>query len=202
MPTHGLYGFRMNDTNKFTFCHTGAELTNLCASILKFIKRTSDEDLKAFFNQIKMVQDNQTPTDTEFTDIRKTRMLKKVTANMKWSDILIQEEGNFDAYSEYIKNKTTCYMTDDERLLDNANLIVYAYIINLDNLTLEIYKGNAAEHDHNTYKVDDDIPITKTPWSRYPTPCKPALVIELHEIRTTLYPKALGDRIKKACANT
>lgn len=203
MAPHGLYGFKMNDSSpdKITFCHNDTSLNTLGTAILKFIKRTSDKDIEAFAKSIILVKDNQLPSESELNDINETGILKKITTNMTWSEILLQEEGRFDLYSEYIKLGANCYMTDDSALLNTANLVDIAYIINLETKAIDFYKGLSKVDDgYNHYNMDDTNyrPMTKNIFVTGHFPCELVCSVTFDEIRTTLYPKMLGDRIKNA----
>jgi len=147
MPTRGLYGFRKNGVDKITYNHTdsypkwlGENITNLCRSLTK-------QELNDIFDRLEMVNENGKPTENQLYIYRQWEHSDESASELNdWRDILRHAQGNMDAL------KSQRFMTDSVYYIKLSNDCNYAYIINLDNNTLEFWVGNqTAPQQGNRY---------------------------------------------------
>jgi hypothetical protein len=139
MGTRGAIGFRLDGQDKVTYNHfdsypsgVGAELlTELCG-----IKNW--EAVKTAVRNITFIDQNEPPTEeqielcAEFTDLG--------VGDQSTSDWYCLLRGAQGSLAPYLTGKLP-FMSDNHTFLLASVFCEYAYIVNLDDMTLEFYKG-------------------------------------------------------------
>lgn len=134
MSTHGAYGFRINNQDKVTYNHGDSYPSGLGADIVAFIKRNTLDHLRLIALGLRMVDEDNVPSADE-------REKYKAFCNMNvdnstWYQLLREAQGDFEALENGLD-----VMIDREDFLTDSLFCEWAYIINLDDGVLEIYKG-------------------------------------------------------------
>lgn len=179
MGTRGLYGIRKDGVDKLTYNHYDSYPSGLGNEIVGFIQNTSDEGLNKFFDLIRLVDGESKP---KYEDI--DACIKTGIANLDMSDRSVGDwycltrelQGNFKKYRELINTTQTIYMLDEHEFIKDSLFCEYAYIINLDDKTLEYYVGFQKQPDKtNRYGVKPN---------RDYYPCKMLKAFSFEDIRS------------------
>lgn len=139
MGTRGLYGFRMNGVEKFTYNHYDSYPDCLGLEVAKFCEITSVEEMKDIFSRIQMVKESGKPTPEQieacaaFTNLGVSR-----GTTDDWYCLLRELQGELNKLKEI---PGTIYMIDSHDFIKDSLFCEYAYIIDLDNEELEFWVG-------------------------------------------------------------
>lgn len=145
MSTRGAVGFRYKKQDYVHYNHSDSYPSYLGLSVLNFIQGTSLEELQKIASQIVLVSEDETPTVSQIEELEKNHFLNYFTEKDDWYTILRPAQGNLNAYKEGLK-----FMIDGKDFLLDSLFCEYAYIINIDNQTLEFYSGfNKKDRQHN-----------------------------------------------------
>ena len=141
MGTRGAVGFRLNGKDYITYNHWDSYPSGLGLAVIKDIKKIGLKgmpDLPNYIGNIELVKGNSTPTPEQ---IKNTE---------PWHNLTVSEQSYSDWYClirdaqgtllPYMTGKLR-YMVDSHDFLFDSLFCEYAYIINLDDLTLEFYRG-------------------------------------------------------------
>ena len=133
MSDNGFFGIRYKKSDKITLINesnpdiVGYKISKFC-KIHKY-----QYELENLYNRIKLVN----PYDeVEHEDINKIINIIPDAKGKYWGDLLIKTRDDFFLFADGLK-----YMTDYSELLKNSYMVNYGYIINIDNMKLEIWKG-------------------------------------------------------------
>lgn len=172
MSTRGLYGFRKNGIDKASYNHYDSYPEGLGKIIVEFLSTTSSEELNEMFEKIILVDQYDEPSETEQAEIKRMNIYNGEYKD--WYSILHNYQGNPELLRETINEYGKAYMTDDISFIKDSLFCEYAYIINLDDSTLEFWNGFQRTPTENRYgnNTDDD---------RYYT-CKLLMSIPLQHI--------------------
>lgn len=180
MSTRGLYGIRKNGKDKLTYNHSDSYPDWLGAEIVEFIKSHSKDELNKFFDLIKLVDEELPPKAEEITECVKKGYVDLDVSTQSvadWYCLTRNLQGNFKLYSSLIADNKTIYMIDSHDFINDSLFCEYAYIINLDDDTLEFYVGFQKKPDKdNRYGVRPD--------KQGYYPCKMIKAYPLEEIGT------------------
>lgn len=155
MGTRGAYGFRLNGEDKITYNHFDSYPSGLGECILedlknfqkKYTKRYPKnplswiDSLKQKVSKIKLIKGdkNNPPAPPTEKDIKKLS---------KWANTNVSNQSITDWYclmremqGQLIAHAQTGYMIDGHEFLKDSLFCEYAYIVNLDDNTLEFYRG-------------------------------------------------------------
>ncbi len=178
MGTRGLYGLRKNGIDKCTYNHYDSYPDWLGREVLKFCATNNFNRLSTFFNNIEMVREDDVPTTLHIAICKQNGYANFNVSSQSetdWYCLLRNLQGNFKEYTECINRYYTVFMIDDIDFIKDSLFCEYAYIINLDNKSLEFYVGfQKTPQTDNRYGVYPD--------DRGYYPCKLALVIPLADI--------------------
>jgi len=137
MGTRGAYGFRKNGEDKVTYNHYDSYPSELGKNIIKFIEETSVKEMNKLFDKIVLVTENDKPTKEQIKECEKYHNATVSTGKKEeWYSLLRNSQGDLSVYKKGLK-----YMIDSRQFLFNSLWCEWAYIINLDEEVLEIYKG-------------------------------------------------------------
>ena len=137
MGTRGAYGFIKNGEMKITYNHYDSYLSELGFNVMRFIASTSNIELNEIFDNIIMVNEDSIPTQEQIKECKKYLNLAVGTGEINnWYCLLRNAQGKLSEYKNGLK-----YMIDSKEFMGDSLFCEYAYILNLDNNYLEIYKG-------------------------------------------------------------
>lgn len=177
MSTRGLYGFRKNGIDKCTYNHCDSYPDWLGREVLEFCAINNIDKLSRLFDNIEMVSEDSTPTEKQIEICKKEGYINLNVSSQSetdWYCLLRNLQGNFKAYTECINRDGAMFMTDGIDFIQDSLFCEYAYIINIDDKTLEFYEGF-----QKTPQVDNRYGTNN---NRGYYPCKLSLVIPLADI--------------------
>ena len=148
MSTRGAYGFIKNGEMKITYNHYDSYLSGLGFDIMKFIAETTNEELNKIFDNLIMVRENEVPTQEQIKECEKYLNLNVGNQKIEdWYCLLRNAHGNLNELKKGLR-----YMIDNKEFMGDSLFCEFAYILNLDNNCLEIYKGfNKDKETKNDY---------------------------------------------------
>lgn len=143
MGTRGLIGFRLDGQDKLTYNHFDSYPEGLGKAIVKWcrkIRRRKNgfEGIKQSVQDIQMVSEQGTPTKEQRVKCIELGLYDGNVSTGSEEDfycLLRNAQGDLDAYLK------AGLMTDGSNFIKNSLFCEYGYIINLDDMTLEIYRG-------------------------------------------------------------
>lgn len=149
MGTRGSLGFRSNGTDYLSYNHFDSYPSGLGVEVLKFVRRYAGrlDNLKAKLSKLKAVTQADTPTP------------KDIKALAPFTELAVSEQSTADWYcltratqGDLVKILKSGYMYVDNEFILDSLFCEYAYIINLDSETLEVYEGfQRKRHDKGRY---------------------------------------------------
>lgn len=146
MGTRGLYGFRKNKIDKVTYNHSDSYPEWLGEEVVKFIRETTVEEMREIVDKIVLVDDTMMPTDEELVYFKLTGKWNGDVNKFDWYTYLRDYQGNLSTYKDNLK-----YMSDDIDFIKHSLHCEWAYIINLDEMVLEVYKGFQNKPNNTRY---------------------------------------------------
>ena len=148
MSTRGAYGFRIDGADKVTYNHFDSYPEGLGEDIVRFIRSTPYEEMVRAARSIVLVSETDKPTPEQFNHCREYFLRCHGTPlpdpSWDWYNVLRSVQGDLFAYLNGL-----CYMIDDHDFLRDSLLCEWAYIINLDSRTFEVYRGFQKRRDSN-----------------------------------------------------
>lgn len=148
MSTRGSWGFRMDGKDKLTYNHCDSYPSGLGETIKQFIITHSIEELKSIADNIVLVDKDSTPTQKQINECQKFADQGVSTGKLtEWYVLLREAQGNPEAYTKGLK-----YMISYPEFIKDSLFCEWAYIINLDTETLEVYTGFQEIAQDNRYK--------------------------------------------------
>lgn len=153
MSTRGCYGFRKNGKDKLTYNHYDSYPDGLGRTMVDFCKNTTIDELNEIFDRIILVNEDEKPTAKQIKECKKFYNGDVGEQSVDdWYCLLYEAQGDLNAYKNGLK-----YMTDNHNFIKDSLWCEYAYIINLDTMELEFWKGFQKEPDvFNRYGVKND----------------------------------------------
>lgn len=151
MSTRGLYGIRKNGVDKLTYNHWDSYPSSFGNDIIVFIKDNGYTKLSKMFDLIELVGDKE-PTFEQIDNCLRANIVDISVAERTvgdWYCLTRKLQGNFPMYSQLTKDSQPIYMLKDNAFIKDSLFCEYAYIINLDDETLEFYIGFQKEPDEN-----------------------------------------------------
>lgn len=144
MSTRGLYGFRKDGVDKLTYNHSDSYPERLGKKISIFCATNTVEQMKSIYDHIVMIDESVPPTKVQIQECVKAgyydgRVSERSTDD--WYCLLRNLQGNFDELSDFATGNKKVYMSDNSGFIKDSLFCEYAYIINLDEETLEFYTG-------------------------------------------------------------
>lgn len=137
MSTRGLYGFYKNGVNKLTYNHSDSCPSGLGNNILSFLKNMDINELNNIFDNIQLVDESDYPNEEEEKQIKELGYsINYRDKKEDWFGILASSLGDISVYKEGLT-----FMLDYNDFILDGLYCEWAYVINLDENCLEIYKG-------------------------------------------------------------
>ena len=139
MGTRGAVGYRLGSIDKVTYNHFDSYPTGLGVAVLDYIRKFSDKEILEASRNIVLVEQDSKPTPEQkiecaFAKTADLTVSKQSTDD--WYCLLRNIQGKLEAYHTGVR-----YMINSENFLGDSLFCEWAYIINLDTKTLEVYKG-------------------------------------------------------------
>lgn len=137
MSTRGAYGFRINGVDKLTYNHGDSYPSYLGSVMLQFIQNHSIDELREIAERITPVISSEHATAEQVAELSKYADLRVSSGNpAEWYVLLRAAQGDPEAWANGLN-----YYTDDSNFVYSSLFCEWAYIINLDEGVLEVYKG-------------------------------------------------------------
>ena len=134
MGTRGLVGLVVDGKVKASYNHFDSYPSGLGMDVVKFIQTMTDIDtVRVMARRIKMVQEDQRPHD--LIDRANLRNLGITDDGGDWYSLLRHAQGDL---AEYLR---VGYMPDNEAFGGDSLFCEWGYLVNLDDQTLEVYRG-------------------------------------------------------------
>ena len=138
MGTRGAYGFRIGGADKVTYNHFDSYPDGLGLDIVRFIQETDSAELVGIALETELVDLDSTPTAEQIAKCRNAGTVNLGVSEQSeddWYCLLRGAQGELGTLRE------APYMIEGASFLADSLFCEWAYIINLDAGTLEIYKG-------------------------------------------------------------
>lgn len=141
MSTRGAMGFRHDGKDHITYCHSDAYPEGLGANIVRFIRFTNDNgkwgDVKLMVSRLRPIVDGEKPTPEEEALCMELNIYRgdvgsnedvwyRLLRNAQRDPYLALRAGRYKDYRKFLASSLWCE---------------WAYIINLDEMVLEVYEG-------------------------------------------------------------
>lgn len=151
MGTRGTYGLYKGGVDKITYSHWDSYPTGLGKDVVKFIQRTSIEELNQIFEKIILVDESAKATDEQIEECKDYVDLNVNTGTIdNWYCLLRKAQGTLEPYKKDLR-----YMIDSKDFIKKSLFCEWGYIINLDTNELEIYEGFQDNPSNNRFKVTE-----------------------------------------------
>lgn len=138
MGTRGLYGFYKNGVTKAVYNQFDTYPTGLGKIMFNFVKKHWKKML-THFDKIEIVKEDSKPTKKQ---LKRALQYCKPDLNVSmqsindWYCVLHDAQNNPEIYAKGLD-----LLLDATDFIKDSLFCEWAYIMNLDNMTLEIYKG-------------------------------------------------------------
>jgi len=134
MGTRGAYGIRYKGEDKVTYNHWDSYPRVLGQTMIDFCNNHSIRELKELFKKIRLVEDAETPTTED-----RQRFKEYITEDIGYREDFYSLLRGLMGQPEQLFNAPI--MNEASEFLLDSLFCEYAYIINLDENTLEVYRG-------------------------------------------------------------
>ncbi len=137
MGTRGVYGFRVNDQDKVTYNHFDSYPEGLGRKILTYASQTPISEMQKAASRIILVDERMpAPPDLieryiHYADLGVSRQRYD-----DWYCLLRKTHGDLTPYHRDLE-----HMIDSHEFLHDSLFCEWAYIVNLDDENLEVYRG-------------------------------------------------------------
>lgn len=123
MSTRGFVGFKKDSSIRGWYNHFDSYYSELGVNVLEKFKKHNDKELKDFFNNVKLISNDI--QDKYYSN-------HKIVFDMNWEEV--QE----------------VTLQDGTDFLDDGLFCEYGYVFDLDNNTLDVYRGffKEAQDEH------------------------------------------------------
>lgn len=163
MGTRGAMGVRIDGTDKITYNHFDSYPEGLGDSMVgdvrKLLVDPGLDGLRALARSLAFADKSRPPTEAEKQRLR------------KYADLGVGKQSLDDWYcltrnlqGKFALTLKAGLMSDDREFMRDSLFCEYAYIVNLDTESFEVYRGfQHAKHDKGRYA---DLPQTERPGGR------------------------------------
>jgi len=155
MGTRGAYGFRSEGKDYLTYNHYDSYASGLGDSLVKQIKAelatgTTVETLRQQVRDMRLIaRDDEQPNAEERAKFG--HLWSNVSNGHDWYSLLREMQGNLFAHT------TEGVMIDGNAFIMDSLFCEYAYILNLDEETFEVYEG-FQQNLHNDGRYGGEVP--------------------------------------------
>lgn len=156
MSTRGYLGIKKKSELKGAYNHFDSYISGLGLDIAKEINAINKDErvkiLSETYDYIDLVDENSIPTQEQINKCKEAGLIDLNVADRDehdWYCLLRKAQGTLKPYI----NKECPYMLNGNDFIDDDLFCEYAYIINLDDETFEIYTNG--KHLIETYPLND-----------------------------------------------
>jgi len=158
MSTRGAIGFKIDGEYKVTYNHSDSYPEYLGDRVVEFMKKVVKEKkldiLRENVRNVKMRLESTPPTAMEQERFQKFADTGVSSGNLDEWYVLLRNAQGIEGIEAIYKGKLDV-MINSFRFLADSLFCEYAYIINLDNDTIEFYKGfNKQAQKTNPLPID------------------------------------------------
>ena len=141
MGTRGTYGFHVDGQDKLSYNHFDSYPTGLGNDVLKALKAWLDRpDFAEKARSIKLIDQDTTPTAADIEACKPyTNLGVSRQSTQDWYCLLREAQGDLDAALK------TGILLERNDFIKDSLFCEWGYIVNLDDQTLEIYRGFQGE---------------------------------------------------------
>ena len=133
MSANGFFGIRYRKSDKITLINE-SDPDIIGDKISKFCKiHKYQYELENLYNRINLVNPLD---DVDSEDIKKIINIIPDARGKSWGDVLIKTRDDIFLFANGLK-----YMANYSNLVINSYSVEYGYIINIDTMKLEVWKG-------------------------------------------------------------
>jgi len=137
MGTRGVYGFRLNGEDLVQYNHWDSYPSGLGITILDFIRSTTTDEMRKIAQGLILVDEDSKPTPEQIDECRQYLDLGvSKQSPYDWYCLLREAQGKPAAWKDGLQ-----YVIDSHEFMADSLFCEWAYCINLDDETLEVYKG-------------------------------------------------------------
>lgn len=139
MGTRGAIGFRFRGQDKVTYNHFDSYPTGIGEDVFKVARDFDDEQLAGAFQRIVLVNEDEPPTPElieRYAPLFYGGNVSRQTPE-EWYSLLRNAQGHLDVF---VKGDLD-HMIDSHEFLTDGLFCEWAYIINLDERVVEVYRG-------------------------------------------------------------
>lgn len=132
MGTRGAFGVRVDGTDKIVYNHFDSYASGLGADIVGWLHEADLDDVRVKAKALRAVEGE--PTDEERAHFAQYAD-SKVSDGKGWYSLLRKTQGDLGAVLE------AGVYEDNLKFLNDSLFCEYAYVVNLDDMIFEVYKG-------------------------------------------------------------
>jgi hypothetical protein len=152
MGTRGSYGVHVDGTDKLTYKHMdsypGGLGRDLAEQVRKMLNEWGPDGLIEKARALTLVPEDGTPTQKQVDDLAKLHEL--IGNRGDWYSVLRGYQGHLD------QQLAIGLMTDGTGFVNESLFCEWAYVLNLDEMTFEVYRGfQKAPHDKGRYAKNE-----------------------------------------------
>jgi hypothetical protein len=151
MGTRGAYGFRVNGKDFLMYNHFDSYPSGLGRQVVDFIRRNSDKTIGKLAKSLVVVDRDVNPTEAQKEMCRKAGVVDLSVSNKSendWYCLLRKTQGDLSSLK-----KVPLIITSGNEFVADSLFCEYAYILNVDEGVLEVYRGfNAQNHGRKSQK--------------------------------------------------
>lgn len=149
MGTRGVYGFRVNGKDKVTYNHFDSYPSSLGLAVAEFASNSLNS-LKTIAESIVLVDEGSNPTPEQIQQCIDSGFYNdsvSTGSTQEWYCLLRETQGKLDCYFDILENENAFnFMTDGSGCLEPDTWCEWAYIINVDEGTFEMYNSYGDKH--------------------------------------------------------
>jgi len=138
MSTRGAYGFRIDGEDKITYNHDNSSPAGLGLRIVQWTATHSLADLRTLARSLRLVSEETglRPSLARTAYLPKTANLPSDPPHSEWYTLLRDFQGHPEAWDDGLR-----YCIDDAAFLEDSLSCEWAYVIDCDAATFEVYRG-------------------------------------------------------------
>lgn len=138
MGTRGAIGFRIDGQDKVTYNHFDSYPNGLGCTVIETVRTWGDDDLGGAARRVIMVDADSKPSPLEMSRYFPLANLGVSTGSVtEWYCLLREIQGELAPYID----GTVDHMIDSRGFLGDSLFCEWAYIVNMDERTVEVYQG-------------------------------------------------------------
>lgn len=143
MSTRGVIGLRYNGVDKISYNHFDSYLSQLGLHFLKALRGRNRQDLVEAYARMQLVGNETLPTPEQVENCRRYVEIPAASgATDSWFTLLRNAQGRADLWFSGLP-----FMVSAGDFLKDSLFCEWAYLLNLDEDVVEIYRGHNKDPD-------------------------------------------------------